>query len=320
MSPNPPTDGDALRPATKGRRAPTPASVAMSRQIDFTSKVHGRRYRVQIAMPWGPPPDGGYPVLYVLDGDAYFPSFADAARSRWTFGGELETAVVVGVCYPDDNIGPVDLDEALRRRYFDLTPSQPDDAAMAIDRAYMGPVKGGGAPRFLEVIETEVKPRVASLLPVNPARCSLFGHSLGGLFALYTLFTKPSAFDTYLSLSPSIWWNNRAVLDHEADFARRLTAGEASPRIFIGVGGAEQQPPTRPMAGLTLEHMAELNELERMVDNAADLAARLAALTGGPGYKVEYCLLEGQTHMSAPWAGLNAMLDFALPPPLAPVG
>jgi predicted alpha/beta superfamily hydrolase len=259
-------------------------------------------------------------VLYVLDGDAYFPSFADAARARSVFGGELETAVVVGVCYPHDNIGPIDMDEALRRRYFDLTPAEPDDAGMAIERAYMGPVKGGGAAEFLKVIETEVKPRVESLLPVNPARCSLFGHSLGGLFVLYTLFTKPAAFGAYLALSPSIWWNNRAVLDHEADFARRLNAGEASPKIFIGVGGAEQQPPTRPVAGLTLEHMTELNELERMVDNAADLAARLAALRGGPSYMVEYCRLEGHTHMSAPWAGLNAMLDFALPPALAPVG
>jgi predicted alpha/beta superfamily hydrolase len=288
--------------------------------MDFTSKVHGRRYRVQIAMPWAPPPECGYPVLYVLDGDAYFPSFADAARSRSALGSELEAAVVVGISYPDDGIDDsFDMSEALCRRYFDLTLSQPDDAALAIDRAFMGPVNGGGAAQFLKVIETEIQPRVASLLPVNPARGCLFGHSLGGLFTLYTLFTKPAAFDTYLALSPSIWWNHRALLDHEADFARRMNAGEASPKIFVGVGGAEQQPPTRPGGGFTLEQRAEFIELERMVDNAAELASRLAALRGGPGYKVEYCLLEGHSHMSAPWAGLNAMLDFALPPALAPV-
>ncbi len=295
--------------AKSARRAPRPVSFASSRQIDFASKVDRRRYRAQIAIPFGPPPAGGYPVLYVLDGGAYFASFADAARLRGALAGELETAVVVGVGYPDADMG-----EVLRRRYYNLTPTQQDEATLAIDRASMGPVNGGGAAQFLRIIESEVKPRVASLLPVNPARASLYGHSLGGLFTLYTLFNRPAAFQTYLSLSPSIWWDHRVVLNDEAGFVRRLGAGEASPRVFIGVGGAEQQPPRRPEGGLTLEQVVERTAAARMVDNAAELAARLAALRGGPGYTVEYRLLEGHSHMSAPWAGLNAMLDFALAP------
>jgi hypothetical protein len=49
-----------------------------------------------------------------------------------------------------------------------------------------------------------------------------------------------------------------------------------------------------------------------MVDNASELAARLSALEGAPGYKVESKVFAGQSHMSVPWEALNTMLNFAL--------
>jgi predicted alpha/beta superfamily hydrolase len=288
------------------RRA-TSATIGASRRIDFTSKVDARRYRVQIATPYAPPPADGYPVLYVLDGGAYFATFADAARLRCALAGELEPAIVVGVGYADE-----DMQGVMRRRYFDLTPTPPDPADAALDEQSMGEIRGGGADAFLRIIETEVKPRVAGALPVDANRSLLVGHSLGGLFALNVLFTKPTAFETYLALSPSIWWNRRVLLRGEDGFARRLAGEALNPRLFIGVGEAEQTPPPRGEGGLSRDQTAERTAIARMVDNAAELAARLAALPGGAGYRVEYALLPGQTHMSAPWAALNAMLDFAL--------
>jgi predicted alpha/beta superfamily hydrolase len=76
------------------------ASYPLAREQDFTSRVNGRVYRVRVATPYGPPPETGYPVLYVLDGDGYFGSFADAARMRAALGAELPHAAVVGVGYP----------------------------------------------------------------------------------------------------------------------------------------------------------------------------------------------------------------------------
>src|SRR5687768_8711000 len=49
-----------------------PATIGAARQFDFTSAVNGKTYRVTVATPWAPPPQGGYPVVYVLDGGAYF--------------------------------------------------------------------------------------------------------------------------------------------------------------------------------------------------------------------------------------------------------
>ncbi|WP_397404871.1 hypothetical protein [Phenylobacterium sp.] len=56
--------------------APVAATVGTAQQIDFTSAVNGKTYRITIAKPYAFPPKGGYPVVYVLDGGAYFGTFA----------------------------------------------------------------------------------------------------------------------------------------------------------------------------------------------------------------------------------------------------
>ncbi len=271
----------------------------MSRQVDFTSAVDGHTYRVQIAIPFAPPPKAGYPVLYVLDGDTYFGAFAMAARLR-TIGQELEPAVVVGIGYPD---AQDDMRVALVRRDFDLTPTAGTAADSAETKAMTGSAPSyAGADQFLKVILTEVAPRVAAAAPVNPARSILFGHSLGGLFVLHALFTHPGAFQTWLALSPSIWWDDRVVLKDEPAFAAQVAAGKIAPHVFIGVGASEQLKPDAFM----------------MVSNASALASRLSGLKGAPGYMVGSKVFEGQTHLSVPFTAAGTLLEFALPPAAAP--
>src|SRR5687768_12731246 len=57
-------------------------------------------YRIFVSRPKGEPPEGGFPVLYVLDGNAMFAGFAETRRMvEWTDAGK---AIVVGVGYPTD--------------------------------------------------------------------------------------------------------------------------------------------------------------------------------------------------------------------------
>ena len=65
------------------------------------------------------------------------------------------------------------------------------------------------------------------------------------------------------------------------------------------------------LATLVLAGGAYFGPFARLVDNASELATRLSALTGPPGYKVESKLFAGQLHMSVPWEALNTMLYFA---------
>lgn len=44
------------------------------------------------------------------------------------------------------------------------------------------------------------------------------GHSLGGLFAIYTLVKQPGLFDGFIAISPSLWWDEEGLVD-EAETA-----------------------------------------------------------------------------------------------------
>jgi predicted alpha/beta superfamily hydrolase len=287
------------------------AVVPMTRQLDFKSEINGRSYRIQVAIPFAPAPEKGYAVLYVLDGDGYFGTYSFATRMRGMYG-ELQPAIVVGIGYPE---AEGNLKAMLDRRQYDFTATQidPKDAAksgLLTDRAAFG-----GADTFLQVIEREVKPRVAAQLPVDSSREILFGHSLGGLLALHALFTSPGSFDTYLVLSPSIWYDHRAVLGNEAKFAAAVKSGKAAPRVFVAVGGEEETPPTGPLPlAMTREQVKAAVSDAAMVRNAKDLGDRLKELPGTAGYTAESRVFEGETHISVAWASVGPFLSFALKP------
>ncbi len=64
------------------------------------SQFSHEAYRIDIYIPKGTPPPGGYPALYVLDGDIVFATFADAVRNK-SKAKEIEPAVVVGISGAD---------------------------------------------------------------------------------------------------------------------------------------------------------------------------------------------------------------------------
>jgi len=157
----------------------------------------GREYRGFVARPAGPPPPGGFPVLYLLDANATFATVVEAIRLRAPrpeVTGVVPT-VVVGIGYPVE--GPYDR----VRRTLDFTP--PGSAQPGT----------GGADDFLAFLTRELAPEVERSTGADPARRILFGHSLGGFFVLRTLFTAPGAFRGYVAASPSTWWDARALED-----------------------------------------------------------------------------------------------------------
>ncbi len=251
-----------------------------ARRLDIVSSSTGRTYRIWVFVPSTPPPPAGYPVLYLLDGNATYPVAAtllQLAEHRTNPGG-LVPGIVVGIGYPGD--APIDL----RARAEDYTPPAPDLSAT-------GDLSGnpqGGADRFLDFIEKELKPRIAASFPIDPARQTIFGHSYGGLLVLHTLFTRPSAFQRYVAASPSIWWNHRFILTEKASWLKTSRASSTSARVVITVGSLEQTPSSDPR----LASRAELIVARRQVDNARELAADLVA----HGIPSEFFLFEKCDH------------------------
>jgi len=268
-----------------------PATLDFARQFDLTSKITGRTYRIFVSTPMTPAPKGGFPVLYVLDGNGAFP--IANGQAVFTYFGGSKPVLVVGVGYP------VAL-AAMTLRNRDLTPTAPGLHDPGDISKAPKPQDYGGADAFHRFMMEELRPAIGRLYSVNLADQSLMGYSFGGLFALDVLFKHPTAYRNYVVGSPSIWFNDREVLKGESRFSDAVRSGLAAPRILITSDRWEQseEAPNLPKSGedraKALADMAGF----RMVDNARELADRLKALRGGAGYEVRYTLFPEETHQT----------------------
>lgn len=68
----------------------------------------------------------------------------------------------------------------------------------------------GGGRFFLDFIEKELIPYIDKNYKTEPFR-TLVGHSLGGLLTLNSYMDKNSIFDAYISIDPSIWWDEEMM-------------------------------------------------------------------------------------------------------------
>src|SRR3546814_4521252 len=64
----------------------------------------GRTYRILISRPAGEAPEGGYPILYILDGNAMFAGFAEARRIQGFGDRDLDKMIVVGIGHPGEQV------------------------------------------------------------------------------------------------------------------------------------------------------------------------------------------------------------------------
>ncbi|MFV5630014.1 alpha/beta hydrolase [Acinetobacter oleivorans] len=176
-------------------------------QFQIKSKNTGHDYLIQIYKPPVAPPQHGYPVLYILDGNATFPSAANIAQSIGAGSAKLglDPLMIVAVGYPQQKTFDV------QKRAYDYTP-KPSAEFQA-----QGKYKYGGADKFINFLNDELKPEIAKQFPVNSQQQSLYGHSFGGLLVLYHFFQKPDAFQRYFAASPSLWFDQGMLfqkLDH----------------------------------------------------------------------------------------------------------
>lgn len=285
-----------------------PVHLPRSHQRDMVSRKSKRPYRIFVSRPLLPPPDAGYPVIYMLDGNAAFGTMTEAvamqsARSEAT---GVAPAIVVGIGYATEV--PLEAE----RRTLDYTPPV-DRTALPTRRPDGTPwPPTGGAADFLDFIEDDLKPAIACDFPADPRRQALFGHSFGGLFTLYALFTRPGSFQAYVAGSPSIWFGERAILKAERAFASDAQCGWSNLRLLIGVGSLEQSLTPREQEAPENSSRAPWIERNRMVDNAREMASRLAALPHDRLH-VEYVEFAGENHGSVVPSLIGRALRFAAP-------
>lgn len=91
----------------------------------------------------------------------------------------------------------------------------------------------GEAAKFRAFIQTEVMPFIAANYETG-GRTAVMGESLAGLFIVDTFLNAPDMFDDYVSISPSLWWDDRALaLSSPGQLATHLSAGH---RLYLTMG------------------------------------------------------------------------------------
>lgn len=260
-----------------------PFRIPGAEQWKLTSSG-GRDYCIMLWKPDEPAPAGGFPVIYLLDANACFGTMAEAVRMHARGPHRLEASVVVGIGYETDQ--PFDTDA----RFYDFTIHAAEDELP--ERPIVAPwPETGGAEQFLAFIEEELKPLIERKAPINRARQTLFGHSLGGWFVLYTLFTRPWAFQHYAAGSPSIWWKNRYIMPvvEQLVWQWREAGSVADDRSAADSAGAQ------PSTGLYLG----VGSLEKphMIEDAKAMFERLNA-AGIRGFHVSYTCFAEESHLS----------------------
>lgn len=301
--------------------APQVVQIPEAKTYDFRSEITGRDYRLFVHIPDGPAPPNGFPVIYVLDANSAFYTALSAARAGGLFG-ELRPAIVVGIGYP-----LADPWQILATRNKDLTtPIRAEVLAQMPPNPGLTVENTGGLDAFLDVIDREVKPFVATLQKVDASDQALFGHSLGGLAVVRALMTRPGAYRTFVSASPSLFWNNRAVLADLPALEAKIRSGAVQPRVMLMAGALEGSPTgyrTGPMR-MTQSQVDGLIQATRMVDNAVALGAELQGLKGQGAYRVKTVVFPDESHLSVIPGALSRAMDFAFStygdglPPRAP--
>ncbi|MCM2293111.1 alpha/beta hydrolase-fold protein [Allorhizobium sp. BGMRC 0089] len=270
---------------------------------DLHDGAESRIYRIFVHLPRKAAPETGWPVLYLTDGNACFLTAVDAMQVQASYpqGTDVEDGVVVAIGYPTDE--PYDP----FRRSWDLSP--PPVRAHPPFFAGGPEVMTGGANEFLDFIEAQLKPWLAGLVRIDPARQTLFGHSFGGLFTLHALFAGPERFQRYVSASPAIYWENAEILDEEQRF---LARGVTSPIELHLSAGEYEGDRIAPFHKGTAEEEKRLENARkiRTVGMARDMAERLNGVMALKD-RVVFEEFAGENHMSVLPVAVNRAVQIA---------
>lgn len=213
-----------------------------------------------------------YPVLYMHDGQNLFdpqkafggePWRVDRTAAALVEAGRIQPMIIVGINHTEAN------------RLTEYTPTH--------DRKR----GGGGADAYGRLLIDEIKPLIDAKYRTSPdpAQAGLAGSSLGGLVSLYLTLKHPEAFGLAAAMSPSVWWDRRAILRDVRRAA--LTFDTVSrPRLWVDMGTHESR------AAGTARHVLE---------DARLLKAGLVRSGWREGVDLHYEEVEGGTHSERAW-------------------
>lgn len=201
---------------------PQSAPIVIGQTWRIPSRALGAERVINI---WTPPGyaqgEQRYPVVYLIDGGLgqdfhHITGLAQLGALSWL----TRELIVVGVETVD------------RRRELAFPTDDP-----ALRREF--PTAGESAT-FRRYLTDEVKPFVEAHYRTG-GEAALLGESLAGLFILETYLRDPAAFDTYIAMDPSLWWDGGSLSrDAPALLARH---GPEPRRLWLSIARETSEQP-----------------------------------------------------------------------------
>ena len=244
----------------------------------FQSDALGNSRDVLVYLPPGYEDDRErrFPVLYLHDGQNVFDTTTSFAGTEWGADETAERLVQEGRVAP---LIIVAINHA--------GPQRADEFAPTCDTHRHA---GGQASAYSRFVVEELKPYIDRTFRTQPAaaQTALGGSSLGGLVTLHIGLEHPGVFGALAVLSPSIWWDRRAMLSRVEALPGRLPW-----RIWLDVGTAEGRDTVR---------------------NTRALKGILQAKGWRSGTDLHYLEAHEAPHSESAWAERVApMLEFLFP-------
>ncbi len=263
-----------------------------NQQFKLTNSKNQRNYLIQVFEPKVSPPKDGFSVIYMLDGNASFPYASVIAQAvEFSFKRHHQAPpIIVAIGYDIDSTIDVEA------RTFDYTPPIEGELIAPVHRSN-SPYPIGGAEDFYQFIQYQLKPLIAQHYTINTLDQSLFGHSYGGLFTLYTLLKHPESFQHYYAASPSIWWHDEYLLKQAADFKNQYTTDKTLKPITLTLSAGEGE-----IKKLNKRHTSQ---------KLSDITRFAQALSEINNVKTDHYIISHASHFEAMFPAINRAISDA---------
>ena len=154
-----------------------------------------------------------FPVLYILDGDYNFNYVA----------GLLELQAGIAEFMPETILVAIS--------------GEGTDTYRKNCKPYVEDGKdNGNADTMAIFLEKELIPYIDSNYKAAPYKV-LAGHSIGGLFVINTALKHPKLFNSYIAISPALWWSDNAIESIAKE--QKIKNGKVEPNVYISLANEQ---------------------------------------------------------------------------------
>lgn len=189
-----------------------PLKIGEVVRLTSNSLNEDRDLNIYLPMDYHPDSSKKYPVIYLLDGSMHEDFLHIVGLTQfhsYSWIQHIPECIVVGI----SNVN----------RYRDFTFEPKNKEYLETDPRW------GGSAAFLDFLEKEVQPFIEKAYPTSNEKI-IIGQSLGGLLATEILLRRPEMFNHYYIISPSLWYDDMALLEEDLKENYRPSS------VFVAVG------------------------------------------------------------------------------------